>query len=1151
MNLRAENKICPLNIDPTQLPALSWEIPGLLRGTNQISYRIQISLNNSLQPALYDSGTIQSSQSICVIPTLLLRALTKYYWGVIITTNNGIYTSETATFETGPSIFGSSHWLSFKGYARRNFLLNRPYDRARLYLTTKGTYERPPDNNGVCCQECFGMARSPYGYSILLNGQKVNSGLNPIIDDSRHTLWYVTYDVTTYLIPGQNVLGLALGEDSEIRFMLYIFAGNNIVETISSDGSYLGAPQRWIPNTGMVAGSVISANRYQGLTYDANYEIPDWSTISYQPTTWLPIGLENQLNLQQTAYTVTASDQTTTPNWSPMSLSAVEPYSTYVDLGYLSDSTGITPKWLSFDLGSPQVISTITLYPSWPLNNNYGYGYPVRFRIDVSGQSNYSSYITIYDATESDQVIPTDPFVIISSDRVNSYRYLRIYVTKINSIFSLARVRIGAIQATALDSIEGYGWSIQNIGDPALHSSINNANRNGYHSALSSTNTTKWLQLDFSVPTSFDTIVIYPAQPMNWSPNNNFGLPRSYTLLVSNDGNTYTSLLSNQTINSIVTTPLTHIIPVTQARYLKMIATDLYQRSDGLYLFALANLKAYLTPSRPVKPSLIDHISVIQELKPISYTTYSTSTVYDFGINISGWSSGTLCGIAGSQIKLVHGEQLTNGHVDTTQIIAPQTETVTLGNSPIFFQPSFIYHGFRYIEVFGSVMDLTAYQVASNLKPKGKFWTSDSQINAIFQMILQTRINNFHAIPEDCPTREKRGWMADAFLSAETALMTFDADHFYQQFMYAIANTQQPSGSVADISPTEIGSSWTIANDPAWGLSVIYFPYAHYRTYGDLRVLQRNYSTMKNYLSYLQNNCSQGNLLSSPNRQWGSDFGAIVGTPNTLFLTAMWYQALIQMGEMAGWIGLLTDQSNYNQQADLVRNTYNSNYLTSSGYGTQFANSISLVTGLCPQSAANSVLQALETDISVSNNGRWDGGIQGTKYIADALRLNLLPELAYTFFKKNDGSYSYLKMYFDGPGTIWETWAGTGSRDHPAFGSIGGYLYQAFAGVRTLSAGYKTFQIQPQHPAALQTIRATIPTPYGLLEVFSNLGTPYSLAVKIPNGTIATIAVKSTSPTTVQESGVAINSPYIQFIEYASGYSYYQVMSGYYLFTST
>ena len=51
-------------------------------------------------------------------------------------------------------------------------------------------------------------------------------------------------------------------------------------------------------------------------------------------------------------------------------------------------------------------------------------------------------------------------------------------------------------------------------------------------------------------------------------------------------------------------------------------------------------------------------------------------------------------------------------------------------------------------------------------------------------------MSNFIDIPTDCPQRERRGWLGDAQLSAETTIYNFDMAASYTKYVQDIQDAQ-------------------------------------------------------------------------------------------------------------------------------------------------------------------------------------------------------------------------------------------------------------------------------------------------------------------------------------------------------------------------
>ena len=103
---------------------------------------------------------------------------------------------------------------------------------------------------------------------------------------------------------------------------------------------------------------------------------------------------------------------------------------------------------------------------------------------------------------------------------------------------------------------------------------------------------------------------------------------------------------------------------------------------------------------------------------------------------------------------------------------------------PYIWSPRFTYHGFRYMQLEMTAHDAATipggiesiqvklHHVHTMVESAGgvtfSAGTAEGRtLNSIQSSYLQTQRNNLHSIPTDCPTREKRGWMADAARSSQ------------------------------------------------------------------------------------------------------------------------------------------------------------------------------------------------------------------------------------------------------------------------------------------------------------------------------------------------------------------------------------------------
>ena len=239
--------------------------------------------------------------------------------------------------------------------------------------------------------------------------------------------------------------------------------------------------------------------------------------------------------------------------------------------------------------------------------------------------------------------------------------------------------------------------------------------------------------------------------------------------------------------------------------------------------------------------------------------------VFDFGNNYAGVTEVALSGGApGSTLTMRHTEVADDddgrtGPVDNTFYIgdgkdcfdrvlidgncANQTDQLILGTGATHvWSPLFTYHGFRYMQLEMTAADAATipggiesiqvrlHHVHTMVDAAGgvEFSAKSAEgrtLNKIQSGYLQTQRNNLHSIPTDCPTREKRGWMADAAVTAKSALLNFRLSSLYANWQRTMADTQNigcssPAG--LDVRGSTPGSPYTccsplsnVTND--WG----------------------------------------------------------------------------------------------------------------------------------------------------------------------------------------------------------------------------------------------------------------------------------------------------------------------------------------------
>ena len=291
-------------------------------------------------------------------------------------------------------------------------------------------------------------------------------------------------------------------------------------------------------------------------------------------------------------------------------------------------------------------------------------------------------------------------------------------------------------------------------------------------------------------------------------------------------------------------------------------------------------------PKGVLSAQLMPPIRVVDTIVPLKMTSPKPGVyVYDMGQNFSGWVQLRLKTRLRATIRLRHAELLyDDGTLNVENLRrarATDTYVTRAHGGEEVWEPRFTYHGFRYVELTGfpgtpTLDTIRGRVVHTDVRPAGGFAASKTILNQIQRLILWGITSNLHSIPTDCNQRDERmGWMADAHLYAESAMLNFDMAAFYTNFLRNIRDIQGPDGSVTDTVPHKFGRR---PADPAWGAAYPLIAWYVYLHNGDRRILEEHYPGIKAWTDF-QRAKSQDGILSY---SYYGDWVPVEKTPGAL-----------------------------------------------------------------------------------------------------------------------------------------------------------------------------------------------------------------------------------------------------------------------------
>jgi alpha-L-rhamnosidase len=286
-------------------PRLSWALASSERDKRQTAYRVVVALDRDRRTRLWDSGRVESPQSVDIVYAgLTLPPATDCWWSVQVWDEEGAESpwSEPARFRTALREW-RAQWISRDDaedpgvpvpgsqpevaddimlqrcrpapYLRRRFDARGGVRRAMLYATARGVYE------------------------LHLNGARVgDAALAPGWTDYRKRIEYAAHDVTELVTEGANVLSAIVGDGwwsgfvgfdqkragahygthPELLCELHLEHEDGTLEVVASD-------ERWRATTGPIRYSDLLHGEY----YDARRELGGWTEPEYDDSAWPPV----------------------------------------------------------------------------------------------------------------------------------------------------------------------------------------------------------------------------------------------------------------------------------------------------------------------------------------------------------------------------------------------------------------------------------------------------------------------------------------------------------------------------------------------------------------------------------------------------------------------------------------------------------------------------------------------------------------------------------------------------------------------------------------------------------------------------------------------------------------------------------------------
>lgn len=558
-------------------------------------------------------------------------------------------------------------------------------------------------------------------------------------------------------------------------------------------------------------------------------------------------------------------------------------------------------------------------------------------------------------------------------------------------------------------------------------------------------------------------------------------------------------------------------------------------------------------PPGKITAQFAEPMKVMKTIKPISIKNFGHGKfILDMGQNFAGWLKlQNLKGKKGDQVKLRFAESLkANGELFTANLRdAKVTDVYKLkGGLTEEWEPSFVYHGFRYVEVSGfpgkpTVDNFEGKLVYDALETTGSFETSNQTINAIYKNAWWGIASNYKGMPIDCPQRnERQPWLGDRVIGQQGESYLFDNAKLYAKWMDDIEQSQTEQGALPDVAP----AFWNYySDDVTWPAAFFTISNNLYNQFGDIKPIQKNYASMKKWIMYMKEKYLVDHIMTKDKYgDWcvppenlqlihAKDPGRL--TDGKLIATAYYYKLLYYMQRFAKLTGNKNDAAEYALLSDSIKAAFQKAfYNPGEGFysnNTVTSNLLPLYFGICPDSLRETVFGNIYKKIREEDNDHVSTGLIGIQYLMRGLTEYDNADLAFKL-ASNTTYPSYGYMIENGATTIWELWNGNtadpnmNSQNHVMMlGDLLTWFYENLAGIRTdkEEVGFKKIIMRPTLPADLNFVNASYKSSYGLIKSsWKKSDDVMEWNISIPANTSARIFIPAKSMDDVTASGISL-----------------------------
>ena len=548
------------------------------------------------------------------------------------------------------------------------------------------------------------------------------------------------------------------------------------------------------------------------------------------------------------------------------------------------------------------------------------------------------------------------------------------------------------------------------------------------------------------------------------------------------------------------------------------------------------------TPEGQLSAQPNPNITVMEKLKPVAMFQKGDKWYLDMGQNMVGFIDMKVRGHQpGDIFTMRFAELLTpdstlytanlRGAECTDRYIVTNNCQFSILNSQLNWHPTFVYHGFRYVEISGlretpNLDDFEGWVIYDEMPVTGSFETSNEIINAVYHNAYWGIRGNYRSMPTDCPQRDERlGWTGDRTTGNYGESYIFDNHQLYAKWINDAEDCQWDNGSLPNVIPPY----WRgYTDNMTWPGAVVTVTDMLYTRFGDVEPIRQHYDALKKWILHMKNDYMRGGLM--PRDTYGdwcmppeslelihsNDPTRI--TDATVLSTPFYCYLCGKMAKFAEVLGFEEDVAFFQQEITTSTVAFNDKYFNRVtgvyANNTVTANILPLWFGMVPKGLEDKVMNSIVDKTENECGGHVSTGVVGIQQLMRCLTEYGRGDLAYKI-ASNDTYPSWGYMYRNGATTIWELW--NGNTADPAMNSgnhvmlLGDLIlweYEYLGGIRALEPGYGKIQLKPYPIEGLDFVNCSYNSVSGRIESnWKREGNRFEWDIVIPANTTAEVCL--------------------------------------------